>query len=214
MYKRSKTKVSETAVEHHQFMKYMNFSASFVSNQAAAEEASTVSSSGQWDQAVTLLTVAVQAVGNHRLQYLRQRAACLAQLGLHERAIADLDRVIQGHGGSNPNSSGDPQIKVEDLCRRGRSLVLCSREGAALEDFSRALELHRDRAIQCVEAGLGRVRLAECFLRGALLHYGEQQLNKAWEWIECGLLMDHENTELRRLRARVKREVSSPCNVN
>ncbi|KAG8002766.1 Tetratricopeptide repeat protein 34 [Nibea albiflora] len=168
----------------------------------------------QWDQAVTLLTVAVQAVGNHRLQYLRQRAACLAQLGLHERAIADLDRVIQRHGGSDSSCSDDPQVWVEDLCRRGRSLVLCSREGAALEDFTQALELHKNRAIQCVEAGLGRLRVAECFLRGALQHYGEQQLNKAWTLIECGLVVDSENTELRRLRARVKREVASPCNVN
>ncbi|XP_040908308.1 tetratricopeptide repeat protein 34 [Toxotes jaculatrix] len=182
--------------------------------QAAAQEAGAVSSDGQWDQALALLTVAVQAVGNHRLQYLRQRAACLAQLGLHERAIADLDVVIQKHGGSDSSCSEDPQVWAEDLCRRGRSLVLCSREGAALEDFTQALELHRDQTIQCVEAGLGRLRLAECFLRGALQHYGEQQLTKAWTLIECGLIVDNENSELRRLRTRVKREVASPCNVN
>ncbi|KAI3357305.1 hypothetical protein L3Q82_015760 [Scortum barcoo] len=182
--------------------------------QAAAEEASIVSSGGHWDQAFALLTVAVQAMGNHRLQYLRQRAACFAQLGLHERAIADLDRVIQKHGGSDSKCSDDPQVLVEDLCRRGRSLVLCSREGAALEDFTRALELHKDQALKCVEAGLGRLRLAECFLRGALQHYGEQQLSKAWTLIECGLAVDGENAELRRLRVKVKREVASPCNVN
>lgn len=173
-----------------------------------------MSSGGHWDQALALLTVAVQAMGNHRLQYLRQRAACLSQLGLHERAIADLDRVIQKHSGSDSNCLDDPQVCVEDLCRRGRSLVLCSREGAALEDFTRALELHRNQAIKCVEAGLGRLRLAECFLRGALQHYGEQQLSKAWTLIECGLVVDGENAELRRLRVRVKREVASPCNVN
>ncbi|XP_068180192.1 uncharacterized protein ttc34 [Antennarius striatus] len=182
--------------------------------QAAAQEASSVSSRGQWDHAVTLLTVAIQAVGNHKLQYLRQRAACLAHLGLHERAVADLDIVIQEHGRSDSGCSIDQQVRVEDLCRRGRSLVFCSREVAALEDFSQALELDRERAIQCVEAGHGRQHLAECFLRGALLLYGEQQLSQTWKLIECGLIMDRENTELRRLRARVKREVSSPCNVN
>ncbi|XP_034393524.1 tetratricopeptide repeat protein 34 [Cyclopterus lumpus] len=182
--------------------------------QAAAKEASSVSSGGQWEQALTLLNVAVKAVGNHRLQYLRQRAACLAQLGLHERAIVDLDRVIQKHNGPDSSCSDDSQVWAEDLCRRGCSLVLCSRERAALEDFSRALELHRNQAMQCVEAGLGRVRLAECFLRGALQHYGEQQLNRAWKMIECGLIVDNENTELRRLRSKVKREVASPCNVN
>ncbi|XP_059189015.1 tetratricopeptide repeat protein 34 [Centropristis striata] len=182
--------------------------------QAAAQEASSVSSGGHWDQALTLQTVAVQAVGDHKLQYLRQRAACLAQLGQHERAIADLDRVIQKHNGSGSSCSDDPQVTAEDLCRRGRSLVLCSREGAALEDFTQALEHHRDQTLHCVEAGLGRPRLAECFLRGALQHYGEQQLSKAWTLIECGLIVDSENAELRKLRARVKREVASPCNVN
>lgn len=171
---------------------------------------------GQWDQAVTLLTVAVQAVGTHKLQYLRQRAACLAQLGLHERAIADLDKVIQRHDVSDSSCSTevDTEVWVEDLCRRGRSLVLSSREREALEDFTRALELHKNRAIQCVEAGLGRLRLSECFLRGALQHYGEEQLSKAWTLIECGLVVDSENADLRRLRVRVKREVASPCNVN
>lgn len=183
-------------------------------SQAAAQEASSVSASGQWDQALTLLTVAVQAMSNQKLQYLRQRAACLAQLGLHERAISDLDRVIQNHGGTDSSCSDDPQVWAEDLCRRGRSLVLSSREGPALEDFTRALELHRGQTIQCVEAGLGRLRLAQCFLRGALQHYGEQQLNKTWRLIESGLVVDSENAELRRLRTRVKREVASPCNVN
>uniref|UniRef100_A0A3Q0SWW9 Tetratricopeptide repeat domain 34 n=1 Tax=Amphilophus citrinellus TaxID=61819 RepID=A0A3Q0SWW9_AMPCI len=170
--------------------------------------------SGQWNQALTLLTVAVQSGGNQRLEYLRQRAVCLAQLGLHERAIADLDRLIQKNNRLDSSCSGHLQVQVKDLCWRGRSLVLCSKEGAALEDFTQALELDREQTIQCVEAGLGRLRLAECFLRGALQHYGEQQLSKAWTLIECGLLLDSENTELRRLRARVKREVASPCNVN
>ncbi|XP_061781129.1 tetratricopeptide repeat protein 34 [Nerophis lumbriciformis] len=182
--------------------------------QVAAQDASSMSSDGSWDQALPLLTVAVQTADKHRLQYLRQRATCLAQLGLHERAVADLDQVIQKHGGSDASSSEDPRILAEGLCQRGHSLVLCSREGLALEDFSRALELHRERAMQCVEEGLGRLRLAECFLRGALQHYGEQQLSKAWTLIECGLVVDEDNAELRKVRAKVKREVASPCNVN
>ncbi|KAM8864346.1 uncharacterized protein ttc34 isoform 2-T3 [Spinachia spinachia] len=182
--------------------------------QAAAQEASSVSSGGQWEHALTFLNVAVQAAGNHRLQYLRQRAACLAQLGLHERAIADLDRVVQKHDAPDRSCPDDCQVWAEDLCRRGRSMVLCSRERAALEDFSRALELHRTQAMRCVEAGLGRVRVAQCFLEGALQHYAEQQRNEAWTMIEFGLVVDNENTELRRLRAKLKRKAASPCNVN
>lgn len=154
--------------------------------------------------------MAVQASSEPRLQYLRQRAACLTQLALHERAVADLDQVIQSQSGG----SEEPQVWAEDLCRRGRSLVLCSREGPALEDFTRALELHRGQALQCVEAGLGRPLLADCFLRVALQHYAEQQLSKAWSLTESGLVVDSEHAELRRLRARIKREVSSPCIVH
>ncbi|XP_057714915.1 tetratricopeptide repeat protein 34 isoform X2 [Corythoichthys intestinalis] len=181
---------------------------------AAAEDASRMSSDGNWDQALHLLTVAVQAADKYDLQYLRQRAACLARLGLHERTIADLDRVLQKHDGSDASCSDDSKVWAEELCLRGRSLVLCSREGPALEDYSRALQLHKERTIQCVDEGLGRLRLADCFLRGALHHYGEQKLSKAWELTECGLVMDGNNAELRRLRAKVKREIISPCNVN
>uniref|UniRef100_A0A3P9IZM7 Tetratricopeptide repeat domain 34 n=2 Tax=Oryzias latipes TaxID=8090 RepID=A0A3P9IZM7_ORYLA len=182
---------------------------------AAAQEASSVSSEGRWDQAVTLLTVAIQAAGNHKLLYLRQRAACLAQLSLHEQATDDLDRVIQKHGDMESSSLGDRELWADDLCRRGSSLLLCSREEAALDDFIQALELHRDQAIQGIAAGPGRRHLAECFLQGALQHYsGEQQLSKVWTMIECGLLLDSENTELRRLRTKVKREMASPCIVN
>ncbi|XP_061638915.1 tetratricopeptide repeat protein 34 [Phyllopteryx taeniolatus] len=181
---------------------------------AAAQDASSRSSDGCWDQALSLLTVAVRAADKHRLQYLRQRAACLARLGLHERSIADLDRVIQKHGSSDASWSDSPQVWAEDLCCRGRSLVLCSREGNALEDYSRALELHREGTIRCVDEGPGRLRLAKCFLRGALQQYSEQQLSKAWALIECGLVVDGDNAELRRLRAKVKREMASPCNVN
>uniref|UniRef100_A0A8C7QS32 Tetratricopeptide repeat domain 34 n=1 Tax=Oncorhynchus mykiss TaxID=8022 RepID=A0A8C7QS32_ONCMY len=185
---------------------------------AAAQEAGSVSASGHWEQALALLTVAVRAAAELRLQFLRQRAACLAQLDLHERAVADLDRVIWSHDDpSDATVSGapeEPHVWADDLCQRGRSLVLCSHEGPALDDFSRALELHRGQALLCVEAGLGRSRLAECFLRMALQHYGEQQLSKAWRLTESGLLVDSEHMELRRLRARVKREHCSPCIVH
>lgn len=183
-------------------------------SQAAAQEASRLSSRGHCHQAVTLLTVAIQAAGNQQLRLLRQRAACLAQLGSHEQAVADLDTVIQRRTGCEASCSDEVEVWVEDLCQRGNSLVHCSREAAALDDFAQALQLHRARAEECVEAGLGRLRLAECFLRGALQHYGQQQLRKTWTLTESGLMVDGDNAELRRLRAKVKREVASPCNVN
>ncbi|XP_056450838.1 uncharacterized protein ttc34 [Gadus chalcogrammus] len=196
--------------------------------QAAAQEAGRLSSAGSWSSTLPLLTVAVQAAaaaGPRRLQYLRQRAACLARLGLHERAVADLDGVIRSHadGSGAPKAAAATEegegeeergARAEDLCRRGHSLLLSRREGPALDDFSRALALHRARAVRCAEAGVGRGPLGECFLRGALRRYGEQRLGEAWRLVEDGLVLDGENAGLRRLRARVKREAGSPCNVS
>ncbi|KAB5546282.1 hypothetical protein PHYPO_G00070270, partial [Pangasianodon hypophthalmus] len=177
-------------------------------SQAASQEASRVSESGQWERAVALLTVAVQALDGTKLQHLRQRAACLAQLGLNEKAVSDLDRVILSH---SQDSSEEAKVKAEDLCRRGRSLLSCSRDEVALNDFCQALELHTEQALLCVEAGPGRHRLAELFLRFALQNYGEQQLDKAWRLTESGLRVDSSHAELRRLKARIKREVSGTC---
>ncbi|KAK0143644.1 Tetratricopeptide repeat protein 34 [Merluccius polli] len=193
--------------------------------QAAAQEASSLSSDGDWTRTLPLLSVAVRASsGAGRTWYLRQRAACLARLGLHERAVADLDAVIRSHDGGGGGGSGAPEeeegdeeargARAEDLCGRGRSLLLSSREGPALDDFSRALALHRGRAVRCAEAGVGRRPLAERFLQGALRRYGEQRLGEAWKLAETGLVLDEDNADLRRLRARVKREVAGPCNVN
>lgn len=167
---------------------------------------------GKWNQALTLLNIAVKGADQTRPQYLRQRASCLAQLGLHELAVIDLEQVILTHTRSNSSSPDDLPVLVEDLCIRGRSLVLCSREKAALDDFSQALELHRALAIQSMEAGLGRLCVADCFLQGALQLYAEQQLSKALNFTENGLILDSENAELRRLKAKVKRE--SSCNVH
>ncbi|XP_050951696.1 tetratricopeptide repeat protein 34 [Labeo rohita] len=179
--------------------------------QAASQQASSVSESGQWEQALALLTLAVRAVTEMKLQYLRQRAACLAHLGLHERAVSDLNKVIQGH---NADGREEQRVWAEDLCRRGRSHLLCSQEETGLQDFSQALDLHEEQALLCVEAGLGTQRLAEMFLRFALQNYGQQKLDRAWLLTETGLKVDSSHVELRKLRARIKREVSGPCTVH
>ncbi|XP_027026144.2 uncharacterized protein ttc34 [Tachysurus fulvidraco] len=179
--------------------------------QAASQEASRVSESGLWERAVALLTVAVQALDGTKLQHLRQRAACLAQLGLHEQVVSDLNRVMLSH---SQESSDEAKVKAEDLCRRARSLLMCSRDEEALSDFSQALELHVEQALLCVEAGPGRHGLAELFLRFALQNFGEQQLDKAWRFTESGLRVDSNHAELRRLKARIKREFSGTCIVH
>ncbi|XP_076133396.1 uncharacterized protein ttc34 [Alosa pseudoharengus] len=191
--------------------------------QAASQEASSATEQDQWESALPLLTVAVRAVDELKPQYLRQRAACLAQLGLHERAVVDLDKVILGHGAATgvagnteagPAAVAEHGLWAEDLCRRGCSLLLCSREQLAVEDFSRALGMHRSRTLACVEAGPGRARLARHFLHAASRCYAEQQLSDAWTLTESGLQVDAGHAGLRRLKARIKQESSTSCIVH
>nr|XP_023697214.1 tetratricopeptide repeat protein 34 [Paramormyrops kingsleyae] len=179
--------------------------------QASAHEASYFSICGQWQRALELLTVAVRASGEGSLLYRRQRAACLARLGLHQRATSDLDLVVHGHrerGGKNPD------MWAEDLCRRGRSLLLSSREEAGLRDFAEALEMHAEQALRCIEDGPGTEHLADCFLREALRRVTERQLGHAWRLTESGLMVDACHVGLRRLRARIKREAAGSCIVH
>ncbi|KPP64988.1 Tetratricopeptide repeat protein 34-like [Scleropages formosus] len=163
-----------------------------------AHEGGYFSLLGQWEQALALMTVAVRAGGEGRPLYWRQRAACLARLGQHRRAAADLDQVVP--------EDKDPEVLAEDLCHRGRSLILSSREDAGLEDFVRALDTHPSRARRCVEVGLGVATLADRFLRAAL--------RQAWRLTETGLKLDGSHGELRRLRSRIKRESASSCIVH
>ncbi|KAK1801763.1 hypothetical protein P4O66_022410, partial [Electrophorus voltai] len=181
--------------------------------QVAFQEATSICECGQWERALALLTVAVRAGGSAKPRHLRQRVVCLAHLGLHERAVSDMDQVMCSHR-TGEGSGEESRVWVEDLCRRGHSLLLCSRDESALHDFSQALELDLDRALWCVDAGPGRSRLAQAFLHLALQHYGEQQLDKAWHLTESGLRVDSSNTELRRLKARIKREGSGSCFVH
>uniref|UniRef100_A0A8C9RPI2 Tetratricopeptide repeat domain 34 n=1 Tax=Scleropages formosus TaxID=113540 RepID=A0A8C9RPI2_SCLFO len=174
--------------------------------QAAAHEGGYFSLLGQWEQALALMTVAVRAGGEGRPLYWRQRAACLARLGQHRRAAADLDQVVP--------EDKDPEVLAEDLCHRGRSLILSSREDAGLEDFVRALDTHPSRARRCVEDGLGVATLADRFLRAALRQVEEQRLAQAWRLTETGLKLDGSHGELRRLRSRIKRESASSCIVH
>ncbi|XP_058876254.1 tetratricopeptide repeat protein 34-like [Acipenser ruthenus] len=178
--------------------------------QAAAQEAGSLSQPGQSERTLGFLTLAVHAAvargGPVHPGYwglLRDRARCLAGLGFHERAVADLDRLIQNQGPS-----------PHDLCSRGHSLLLACRERPALRDYMRALDLAQPQALACVDVGPGRTRLAQCFHRGALESSREGEgeggqrggLEEAGRLIEYGLLLDESNTELRKLRSRIKRE--------
>uniref|UniRef100_A0A8C2IZL5 Tetratricopeptide repeat domain 34 n=1 Tax=Cyprinus carpio TaxID=7962 RepID=A0A8C2IZL5_CYPCA len=150
---------------------------------------------------IFMINMDFSTVSEMKLQYLRQHAACLSHLRLHERAASDLNKVIQGH---NADGREEQRVWTEDLCRRGSSLLLCSHKESGLQDFSQALDLHEEQALLCVEAGLGTQRLAEMYLCFALQNYGQQKLEKAWLLTETGLKVDSSHVELCRLRARIK----------
>ncbi|XP_039599112.1 tetratricopeptide repeat protein 34 [Polypterus senegalus] len=180
--------------------------------QVAAQKASSLSEMGQSSQALGLLSLATKAGGEKQTQYLRQRAFCLLRLGHNERAILDLDRVIQSH--LFPATAQNLREMVQDYCGRGQGLLLMHKQDPGLVDFSQALDLDALCAVAFIECGLGRVCLVQHFLQGAMQQFERQHLKESWRLAGYGLLIDENNLELRKLRSKIKREASGSCTLN
>ncbi|XP_023408275.2 tetratricopeptide repeat protein 34 [Loxodonta africana] len=176
--------------------------------QAAAQEASTLLEAGLPGQALGFCSLAVLA-GRDSAQHLRMRATCLAELQEFDRALRDLDRVLQeGAGG------GDPPMQAEDFCSRGRLLLSLGDEAQAAGAFARALELAPTLAVSSLRERPGQGPTAQVFQ-----HHGQRCLEaqrhaEAWTAVEKGLLVDPEHCGLKRLKARVRREASSGCRLH
>ena len=120
------------------------------------------------------------------------------------------------HGGDSRRQAvtrGESDRAVGGPQPISRTDVYCFVQGGERKS-TRLHSSHANEARMPSSAGKKKACLAECFLRGALQSYGEQQLARAWGLLESGLLVDGEHAELRRLRGKVKREVASPCLVH
>ncbi|XP_069333466.1 tetratricopeptide repeat protein 34 [Eulemur rufifrons] len=176
--------------------------------QAATQEASSLLDSGQPRQALGYCSLAVLAGGSCAC-HLRLRATCLAELQQFDRALRDLDCVLQ-------DSSGDSNLprRVEDFCFRGRLQLRLGDEAGAAGAFTQALKLAPTLAQSSLWEQPGRATTAHLFLGLGQCCLEEQRYAEAWTAAESGLLVDPNHSGLKRLKARIRREASSGCQLH
>nr|KAF6380776.1 tetratricopeptide repeat domain 34 [Myotis myotis] len=175
---------------------------------AAAQEASTLLTSGQPRQALGYCSLAVLA-GGGRAGHLRLRAACLAELRECGRALGDLDLVLRERA-----ADSDLPVRAEDLCSRGRLLLRLGNEAGAAGAFAQALTLAPAPAQSSLWERPGRAPAAQVLLGHGQRCLEEQRYEEAWTAAESGLLVDPEHCGLRRLKARIRREAASGCRLH
>ncbi|XP_075414465.1 tetratricopeptide repeat protein 34 [Tenrec ecaudatus] len=173
--------------------------------QAAAQEARTFMDAGLPGQALGFCSLAVLADGDSA-HCRRARAACLAELGEFDRALGDLDHVLQK--GVGPE---DVATQAEDFCTRGRLLLSLGDEAGAAGAFAQALKLAPSLALSSLRERPGRAPTARVFQRHGQRCLEAQRHPEAWAAAESGLLVDPEHGGLKKLKARVHREASSGC---
>uniref|UniRef100_UPI00398F545B tetratricopeptide repeat protein 34 n=1 Tax=Pristiophorus japonicus TaxID=55135 RepID=UPI00398F545B len=169
--------------------------------QVASQKAGTLAKENQQKKALGYYTLAVLASKN-KAKYIRSRAMCLTRLKQYERALKDLREVI-----NRSTSSNSPEL-VEDYCSTGHIQLLILKDEEACKDYIKALQLDQSVALTNISSKPGRLSLSQHFQRIALRYFEQQLYEEAWNLAEYGLIIDESNTELKKLRAKIKREAS------
>ncbi|XP_032118081.1 tetratricopeptide repeat protein 34 [Sapajus apella] len=173
--------------------------------QAAAQEAGTLLDTGQPGRALGYCSLSVLAGGGSAC-HLRLRATCLAELQEFDRALRDLDHVLQEAVGDS-----DLPRRAEDFCCQGRLLLSLGDEAGAAGAFAQALKLAPTLAQNSLCERPGRGPTAHMFLLLGQCCLEGQRHAEAWTAAESGLLVDPSHRGLKRLKARIRREASSGC---
>ncbi|XP_029411689.1 tetratricopeptide repeat protein 34 [Nannospalax galili] len=176
--------------------------------QAAAQKASTLLDTGQPQQALGYCSLAVLAGGSSPC-HLRLRAACLAQLQEFDRALRDLNRVLQ-----EAARDSDLSRRAEDFCSQGRLLLSLGDEEGAAGAFTQALALSPAQAQNSLWKQPGQAPTATVFLIRGQRCLEDQRYEEAWTAAQSGLLVDPSHRELKRLKARTRKEASSGCRLH
>uniref|UniRef100_A0A672V4N4 Tetratricopeptide repeat domain 34 n=1 Tax=Strigops habroptila TaxID=2489341 RepID=A0A672V4N4_STRHB len=173
--------------------------------QVAAQQGNMLLKEHRYEKALGYYTLAVLA-SKDSPRYLRERAACLMHLKRYDRALQDLEKVIQQHGRSSL------QTRAEDHCSKGHLLLSVAEEEAAVKQYIEALKLDEPVALCSIMNGPGSETLTKTFHRVAQNHFETQHYEVAWEITAYGLKID-KNAELKKLKTRLKREASS-CRIH
>ncbi|KFU98962.1 Tetratricopeptide repeat protein 34, partial [Tauraco erythrolophus] len=174
-------------------------------SQVAAQEGNVLIKRDDYEKALGYYTLAV-LTSKDNPRYLRRRAACLMHLEEYDKALKDMEKVIQKHGCSSLKT------RVEDHCSKGHLLLSVAEEEAAVKQYIKALQLDESVALCSIRNGPGTEILTETFRKIAQYHFEMQNYEEAWKITDYGLKID-KNTELKKLKTRLKREASS-CSIH
>ncbi|XP_075136032.1 tetratricopeptide repeat protein 34 [Leptodactylus fuscus] len=170
-------------------------------SQVAGQEGVAFTQGNDHDKALNYFTLAIIA-SNNNPKYLRQRATCLLHMGDYHSAVTDMDKAIQRH------SANDLKTQVEDFCCKGHLLLLQDDEESACRQYMKALSLDSSLTLPAISSTPGKQRLAEMFSHVSHKYYEQKLLEESWKVTECGLLIDDTNQEMKKLKAKIKREAS------
>ncbi|NWH73285.1 TTC34 protein, partial [Piaya cayana] len=174
-------------------------------SQIAAQEGNVLMKERHYEKALGYYTLAI-LTGKDNPKYLRRRAACLTHLKKYDKALEDMDKVIQKH------SHNSLKTRVEDHCSKGRLLLALAEEAAAVKQYIEALQLDESIALFSIMNGPGSEIVTQTFHKVAQYNFEMQHYEEAWKITDYGLKID-KNSELKKLKTRLKRE-SSSCSIH
>ncbi|XP_067422754.1 tetratricopeptide repeat protein 34 [Emydura macquarii macquarii] len=175
-------------------------------SQVAAQEGNALIQYHHYEKALDYYSLAV-LTSNNNPRYLRQRAACLMHLKEYDKALKDMDKVIQKHG------SHSVRTQVEDHCSKGHILLSLLEAEAAVKQYIEALQLEQSLALCSISNGPGREILGQTFHQIAQCYFEIPRYEEAWKTVDYGLMIDKNNSELKKLKTRIKGEASG-CSVH
>ncbi|XP_053942095.1 tetratricopeptide repeat protein 34 [Cuculus canorus] len=174
-------------------------------SQIAAQEGNVLMKEHHYEKALGYYTLAI-LTGKDNPKYLRRRATCLTHLKKYDKALEDMEKVIQNHGHNSLKT------RVEDHCSKGRLLLAVAEEAAAVKQYIEALQLDESMALFSIMNGPGSEIVTRTFHKVAQYNFEMQHYEEAWKITDYGLKID-KNSELKKLKTRLKRE-SSSCSIH
>ncbi|NXL92522.1 TTC34 protein, partial [Alectura lathami] len=175
-------------------------------SQVAAQEGNALIKGYHYKKALGYFTLAI-LTSKDNPRFLRQRAACFMHLKKYDKALKDMEKVIEKHG------CNGLKTRVQDHCSKGHLLLSVSEEEAAVEQYIEALQLDESVALCSITKGPGSEILAKTFHKIAQCKFEMQHYEEAWKITDYGLKVDKNNTELKKLKTRLKREASG-CSIH